>query len=137
MKSHGFAKTPTYKSWCKMKERCNTPTTNRANSYFNKGITYDKRWESFELFLEDMGHRPENMSLDRINNNANYCKANCRWATNTEQSRNTSRNVFYLIDGVNYCQEQAKEIMGVTIKKLRYMRQLNTLPTNVQFLGRL
>jgi hypothetical protein len=120
-----------------MKERCNTPTTNRANSYFNKGITYDKRWESFELFLEDMGHRPENMSLDRINNNANYCKANCRWATNTEQSRNTSRNVFYLIDGVNYCQEQAKEIMGVTIKKLRYMRQLNTLPTNVQFLGRL
>ncbi len=137
MKSHGLAKTPTYKSWCKMKERCNNPTTNRANSYFNKGIAYDKRWESFELFLEDMGERPENMSLDRIDNNANYCKANCRWATNTEQSRNTSRNVFYLIDGVNYCQEQAKEIMGVTIKKLRYMRQLNTLPTNVQFLGRL
>jgi hypothetical protein len=120
-----------------MKERCDNPNGNRASSYFAKGITYDERWNSFTLFLEDMGERPENMSLDRINNNANYSKENCRWATNTEQSRNTSRNVFYLIDGINYCQEQAREIMGVTIKKLRYMRQINTLPTNVKFLGKL
>lgn len=136
MKSHGYSKTPTYKTWCKMRERCNNPNTNRADSYFNKGISYDKRWDSFQLFLQDMGERPENMSLDRIDNNEGYCKDNCRWATKIEQSRNTSRNVFYLINGVNYCQEEAKEILGVTIKKLRYMRKQNTLPNNVKFLGK-
>lgn len=137
MKSHGLTKTPTYKTWCKMKERCNNPNGNRSNSYINKGITYNERWESFELFLEDMGERPENMSLDRIDNNSNYTKENCRWATKVQQSRNTSRNVFYLINGVHYCQEQTREILDVTIKKLRYMRGLNKLPNNVQFIGKL
>jgi len=137
MKSHGQTNTPTYKSWCKMRERCNNPNTNRANSYINKGISYDKRWDSFELFLEDMGVRPENMSLDRIDNNANYSKENCRWASRIVQGRNTSRNVFYLINGIKYCQEEAKEILGITIKKLRYMRSLNKLPNNIEFIGKL
>jgi hypothetical protein len=139
MERHGYraAKSPTYKSWCKMRERCNNPNTNRAKSYFLKGITYDPRWDSFLCFVEDMGERPENTSLDRIDNSKGYFKENCRWATRIQQGRNTSRNVFYSINGINYCQEEAKNVLGWTIKKLRYMRELNRLPENVFFVNQI
>jgi len=139
MERHGYkaAKSPTYKSWCKMRERCTNPKNNRAKSYFLKGITYDPRWDSFLCFVEDMGERPANTSLDRIDNSKGYFKENCRWATALEQSRNTSRNVFYSINGINYCQEEAKIVLGCTIKKLRYMRAFNRLPENVVFINQL
>ena len=130
-------RTPTYTSWLKMRERCNNPNGNRSKYYFEKGITYSKEWENFQNFLQDMGERPEKTSLDRIDNNKGYSKENCRWANSTEQARNMSKNVYYLIDGVKYCQEEAREILNVTIKKIRYMREKNTLPENVSFIGKL
>jgi hypothetical protein len=137
MKSHGHSarKTPTYKSWLKMRERCKSTTCNRVDSYYNKGISYDPRWDSFELFLEDMGERPEGMSLDRINNDKNYGKENCRWASNYQQARNTSRNVFYKINGMFYCQSEAVDVLGITTKRLRNMRAKHKLPIGVEFVG--
>jgi hypothetical protein len=134
---HSARKTPTYKSWLKMRERCKSTTCNRVDSYYNKGISYDPRWDSFELFLEDMGERPEGMSLDRINNDKGYSKDNCRWASSFEQARNTSRNVFYQIDEKLYCQSEAFEKLGVTIKILRNMRAKNKFPNNVKFVGQI
>lgn len=120
-----------------MRERCNNPNTNRSKSYYEKGITYCNRWDNYINFLTDMGERPLGTSLDRIDNNKGYCKENCRWATPKEQAINTSRNVFYNIFGELFCQEDAKIILGVTIKKLRYMRAHKNLPEGVEFIGRL
>jgi hypothetical protein len=131
---HGMMKTKTYKSWQKMRERCDG-NTNRQSRYKERGITYDPRWDDFLLFLQDMGERPKGMSLDRIDNDGNYSKENCRWASDRTQFRNMSINVWYKIDGVKYIQEDAYKKLGVTIKKLRYMRDRNTLPDNVTFLG--
>ena len=61
--------------------------TNR--SYAERGITVCKRWLKFENFLKDMGERPSSLlSLDRKNNNGNYCKRNCRWGTKSQQQNN-------------------------------------------------
>jgi hypothetical protein len=77
-----------------MKDRCNNPNNPRAEHYSEKGITVCARWQlSFANFLEDMGERPEGMTLDRIDVNDGYHPGNCKWSTPVEQMRNTSRVV--------------------------------------------
>jgi DNA-binding XRE family transcriptional regulator len=79
---------PTHKSWCMMKSRCNNPNYNRYKDYGGRGIAYCKEWESFENFLRDMGERPKGTTLDRIDNNGNYELSNCKWSTPKEQMSN-------------------------------------------------
>jgi hypothetical protein len=87
---HGEARgrgkgTPEYRAWQAMWARV-------RNSY-KPGIRVCNRWKEYENFLADMGRKPTpKHSLDRINNEGNYEPGNCRWATNTMQLRNMSRN---------------------------------------------
>jgi len=110
---HGYYGTPTYKSWAEMKYRCNSPSGNNHHLYYDRGITYCKRWEKFENFLSDMGERPEKTSIDRINNNGNYCKKNCRWATGKEQCRNKRTNKLFKFNGKKLTLSEWSEILGV------------------------
>lgn len=90
--THGYGKTPTYRSWSKMKERCNLPTYFEREYYQDLGITVCDRWmESFENFLDDMGDRPIGKTLDRIDVTLGYYPENCRWADGTIQSFNTRK----------------------------------------------
>lgn len=89
-KTHGLSGTRTHSVWMNMKARCNNPKHPQYKDYGGRGITYDLRWESYLNFLADMGEKPEGKSLDRFpDNDDNYCKSNCRWATREEQQRNT------------------------------------------------
>jgi len=81
--------TPTYNSWQKMKQRCLNPKATGYHNYGARGITVCRRWRnSFENFLNDMGERPEGMSIDKIDNNGSYGKWNCKWSTPKEQANN-------------------------------------------------
>lgn len=90
----------TFTSYRNMKERCNNPNYIGFHNYGGRGITVCDRWEeSFDNFLEDMGERPEGMSLDRIDVNGNYEPSNCRWATNKEQARNKRHSLYIEYNG--------------------------------------
>lgn len=104
-----------YRSWAAMKGRCNNPGNTHYARYGGRGITYSPKWEKFENFLKDMGKMPEeNMELERINNDGNYCKENCRWATRKEQTRNRGgerATRLYTFAGKTMCiADWAKEI---------------------------
>jgi hypothetical protein len=85
---HAYPRTPTYRSWEAMKRRCNSDKHIFTHQYKGRGISFDPRWAKFENFLEDMGVRPQGSQLDRIDNNGNYCKENCRWVDAKTNSRN-------------------------------------------------
>jgi len=94
MTTHGMAGTPEYKAWKAMKQRCFNPNNKRYSDYGGRGIGVCDRWKnSFQNFLADMGSRPTaKHSLDRINNDGDYCFDNCKWSTKAEQANNRRNN---------------------------------------------
>jgi len=86
-----------------MKYRCNADHPITHPHYKAKGITVCDRWKSFENFLADMGPSPSKYhEIDRENNDKGYYPENCRWATNTENMRNRSNSIMWVIDGIEY-----------------------------------
>lgn len=88
---HGGSRSPEYQVWCGIIQRCTNPNAPEYFRYGARGITICERWrESFENFLMDMGPRTSSRhTIERSDNDKGYSKDNCRWATQSEQNRNT------------------------------------------------
>lgn len=92
-------KTPTLRSWDGMLQRCTNQRDPRYKDYGGRGITVCERWLKFENFLADMGERPAETSIDRVDNSGNYTPDNCRWATRVQQQNNMRRNHLVTFEG--------------------------------------
>lgn len=112
---------PTYSSWRSILYR-----TKGKPQYH--GVYVDPRWAaSFEAFLEDMGERPDGMTVDRIDNSKGYFKANCRWADATTQSRNRRHIRRFTIDGHSLTAKEWADRSGLSYATA--FHRLNTYGT--------
>lgn len=108
--THGMTGTKIRGVWHTMVHRCTDPKTISYPTYGGRGIGVCEKWLSFEGFYEDMGGSyQEGLTLDRKDNNGDYCKENCRWVTYKEQANNTRSNKILTIKGERLTLAQACE----------------------------
>lgn len=130
--NHGHSKTRTYNSWAMMRFRCNNIEHEKSKYYIGKGITYQKDWEDFEVFLKDLGERPENTSLDRIDGNKGYFKDNCRWADDNVQCVNKTGHggVYSKYKGAYYRKDRGTWFSSIQYKS--YNKHLGSFKTEIE-----
>lgn len=123
MVKHGMSRTRFYRVFRDLKQRCENKKNIQFHLYGGRGIKCE--WKSFEGFKNDMyesylKHKkkyPEykNTSIDRKDNNGNYCKKNCRWATHKDQQNNKSTTPYVTYKGKTLKRTEWSKITGVPV----------------------
>jgi hypothetical protein len=103
-----------YNIWQAMRDRCKNPNNKHYKNYGGRGIEVCQRWDDFKKFTEDMGKRPKGYSIDRIDNNKNYCPENCKWASIAEQNRNKRDNIILTFNGKTMCAKDWATELGLS-----------------------
>jgi len=110
---HGFRGTKVYGIWTGMKNRCLNPNNKDYSRYGGRGIGICPRWKFFELFLKDMGEPPDGgYTIERIDNNKDYTKSNCKWILRKEQALNRRDNIRITIGNITLIASEWDRIRG-------------------------
>lgn len=120
---HGMSHSRLHHIWNSMKQRCENPKAISYKYYGAKGVSVCEEWQEFKPFCEwamANGYR-DDLTIDRINNDGNYCPENCRWATNKEQQNRTSYNRQYTYNGETLNITQWAEKAGIS-RNMLYKR---------------
>ncbi len=111
---HGGYGSPTWRSYAAMRQRCENPKHLHYHNYGGRGISVCPEWWTYAGFLASMGERPSiKHSLDRIDNARGYEPSNTRWATRSEQNRNSRNNTMITYQGRTQCLMAWAEETGI------------------------
>ena len=126
---HGMSTTKFYQTWYNMKKRCFNKKDKSYNCYGGRGITVCNRWLKFENFRDDMYQSylthieqfgKKDTTIDRNDNNNDYCPQNCFWKTHEEQGANKRNNYFLTYKGKN-------------LPLIKLFKKLNTSKLNISY----
>lgn len=123
---NGMSTTPQYNAYKTMVNRCYNPNHIQYKDYGGRGIKVCDRWRySYLNFYEDMGPRPDGMSLDRIDVDGDYCPENCKWSSTKEQGRNRRDTIYLTYKNETKPMAEWAEILGVKYGYLAKRRKSN------------
>lgn len=117
-------KVKTYYAWRSMRSRCKNPNNLSYSNYGERGITVCERWiNDYDAFVEDMGHAPDGMTLDRIDFDGIYSPSNCRWVDWSVQANNKRNNRVIFFDGKEMTLSQWAHSLNIGVDTL--FRRIN------------
>ena len=99
-----------------MKQRCYNPRMPNFKYYGAKGITVCDEWKNNSQAFYDwaISHDySDDLTIDRIDNNGNYCPENCRWVTMKEQDNHRTNNIVIVFNGESHTIPEWSEIVGI------------------------
>ena len=121
IRQKGKSSAPLYRCWNAMRARCEKPSHSLHKWYGARGITVCERWQSFDLFSEDMQQSwVPGLWLDRLDNNRGYSPENCKWVTPSENNRNRRSNRWIATPEGPMVLAEAAEKFGIEANRLRY-----------------
>ena len=133
LKKHGESNTRLYRIWLGIKGRCYNKNKDTYKFYGGRGIKVCNEWllkyNNFKDWAISKGYE-DNLTLDRIDVNGNYCPENCRWITRKDQSNNTRRNFLLKFNGIQYTLQQFCDKYNIKSGKLRYRLVVKNMTLN-------
>jgi hypothetical protein len=105
-----------------MKQRCTNPNTPFYKNYGGRGIKVCESWlTSFNAFVNDMGLPPSpKHTIDRINNDGDYCHENCQWADQAQQNRNKRTSINITSHGETNTPKGWAAKLGIDFQRITY-----------------
>ena len=133
-KTHGLIGTKLYYIWGEIKRRTLNPKHKQYNGYGGRGITICGEWKNDFMSFYDwaiLNGYSDKLSIDRIDNDGNYCPENCRWVSSNIQNRNKRipKNNTSGFKGVSYNKSTGKYQASIKEGKQKY---LGLYPTAVE-----
>ena len=120
--THGLTKggkTPEYKTWIGIKDRCHNPKSEAYSDYGGRGIFVSEKWRNdYAEFLKYMGPRPNGTSIDRIDNDKGYEPGNCRWSTAKEQCNHRRSSRIIHFNGQSLTMMQWAEQLQINVQTI-------------------
>jgi hypothetical protein len=131
---HGQRHNRIYYVWQNMRRRCYDDTLPQYKDYGGRGIKVCSEWDDFNNFwkwAEKSGYSNE-LTIDRIDVNGNYCPENCRWVGRKKQSNNKRNNDYLTYKGVTKTRQEWAEEYDINVDHLRVL--LKRFDRDIEFI---
>ena len=132
---HGMSNTRIYTIWSGMIQRCCNPNAKNYPRYGGRGITICEEWKEFKNFYDwsKISGYTDNLTIERLDNNGNYCPENCTWITKQKQMRNTRRNHYIKYNDEELTLTEWARKFDMNVETLRYQVNHNNFKSFVSY----